>query len=78
MTNHPRRAAVAAARQVAQAAGYYVREGSYIGTTDDRLGRWYVGSNTDDFFRPFGCGYRTQSAAWLAIAADLTAVNSEQ
>ena len=78
MTNHPRRAAVAAARRVAQAAGYYVRQGSYIGTTDDRLGRWYIGCNSDDFFRPFGSGYRTQSAAWLAIAADLDDVNSEQ
>lgn len=78
MVNHPRRSAVAAARTAAQAAGYYVREGSYIGTTDDCLGRWYIGCNPDDFFRPFGCGYSTQSAAWLAIAADLTAVNSEE
>lgn len=71
MVNHPRRTAVAAARKAAQADGYYIREGSYRGTTDDRLGRWYVGHNSDDFFRPFGSGHATQGAAWLAIADDL-------
>jgi hypothetical protein len=33
-------------RTLAKAAGYYVREGSYQGTTDDRLGRWYFGHGT--------------------------------
>jgi hypothetical protein len=71
MTNHPRRTAVAAARKAAQTAGYYIREGSYSGTTDDRLGRWYVGHKDDDFFRPYGRGYATQGDAWIAIADEL-------
>ena len=70
MANHPRRTAVAAARKAAQAAGYYIREGSYTGTTYDRRGRWYIG-NHDNFFRPFGSGHATQGDAWLAIADDL-------
>ena len=70
MANHPRRTAVAAARKAAQAAGYYIREGSYTGTTDDRLGRWYIGHD-DNLFRPFGSGHATQGDAWLAIADDL-------
>ena len=71
MVNHPRRTAVAAARKAAQAAGYYIRQGSYSGTTDDRLGRWYVGREGDNFSRPYGRGYATQGDAWLAIADDL-------
>jgi hypothetical protein len=67
MTKHSRRTAVAAARKAAQADGYYIREGSYRNTTDDRLGRWYVGHRDDDFFRPFGAGHRTQGDAWLSI-----------
>jgi len=63
-----RRSAVAAARKAAKAAGYYVREGSYRGTTDDRLGRWYIGHASDNFFRPFGAGYPTQATAWIAAA----------
>ncbi|HEY8751400.1 MAG TPA: hypothetical protein VIM11_25695 [Tepidisphaeraceae bacterium] len=70
-TRRRRRAAVAAARKAAHAAGYYIREGSYRGTTDDRLGRWYIGHESDRFFRPFGPGHATQSAAWLTIADDL-------
>jgi hypothetical protein len=68
MVNHSRRTAVAAARKAAKSAGYYIREGSYIGTTDDRLGRWYTGHHDADFFRPYGAGYATQGDAWLAIA----------
>lgn len=64
MTNHPNRSQTA--RKLAQAAGYYVREGSYTGTADDRLGRWYIGHNDDDGFRPYGAGHRTQGAAWEA------------
>ena len=71
MTNHPRRTAIAAARKAAKAAGYYIREGSYSGTTDDRLGRWYVGHENDNFFSPYGAGHATQGDAWLSIADDL-------
>ncbi len=63
MTNHPNRSS--AAKQ-AKAAGYYVRRGSYMGTTDDRLDRWYVGHSGDEFFRPFAPGFRTQREAWEA------------
>ncbi len=41
----------------------YVREGSYQNTTDDRLGRWYIGSHTDNFFRPYGRGHATRKEA---------------
>lgn len=48
----------------------YVREGSYRGTTDDRLGRWYIGSHGDNFFRPFGFGWPTRKAAVEAAVED--------
>lgn len=64
MTNHPNRNRTA--RKKAQAAGYYIREGSYQGTTDDRLGRWYFGHTDDNGFRPFGAGHPSQKAAWEA------------
>lgn len=54
------------AKKIASAAGYYVREGSYQGTTDDRLGRWYFGHKSDNGFRPYGAGHPTQTAAWEA------------
>jgi hypothetical protein len=65
---HPQRTLVADARRAAIAAGYYIREGSYHGTTDDRIGRWYFGHKTDRFFRPYGAGHRTQGEAWIAAA----------
>ncbi len=65
MANHPNRNT--AAKQ-AKSAGYYIRRGSYMGTTDDRLDRWYVGHDGDNFFRPWGSGYRTQREAWEAAA----------
>ena len=62
----------------AKPAGYYIREGSYQGTTDDCLGRWYVGSTADDCFRPCGPGHRTQKEAWAAARehAQLTAADA--
>jgi hypothetical protein len=56
----------ATAKSVASKAGYYVREGAYRGTTDDRLGRWYFGHKDDDGFRPWGAGHPSQKAAWEA------------
>lgn len=64
MTNHPNRNA--SAQKQAKAAGYYIREGNYIGTTDDRAGRWYYGHESDNGFRPYGAGHPTQKAAWEA------------
>jgi hypothetical protein len=54
------------AKTVAKNAGYYIREGSYQGTTDDRLGRWYFGHKDDNGFRPYGSGHPSQKAAWEA------------
>ena len=65
MANHPNRSP--ANRKAAQAAGYYIREGEYQGTTDNRLGRWYVGRKGEGF-RPYGAGHRTQGEAWAAAA----------
>ncbi len=53
-------------RAAAAAAGYYVREGSYSHTHDDRLGRWYVGHRNDAGFRPWGAGYGSEAEAWQA------------
>lgn len=47
-------------------AGYDVRRGSFSGTTDDRLDRWYV--QTPQGYRPFGPGHKTRRAAWQAAA----------
>ena len=66
MTNHPNRAK-AANRKAAEAAGCYIREGAYQGTTDDQLGRWYVGKE-GEAFRPHGAGHGTQAQAWAAAA----------
>ncbi len=65
--NTTRRAAIAAARKAAEAAGYYVGPGSFRGTTDDRLGRWYTGCHGEPF-RPLGLGHATEGDAWLAAA----------
>ena len=64
MTNHPARNQ--SAQKQAKALGYYIREGSYQGITDDRLGRWYYGHESDDGFRPYGAGHKTQRDAWEA------------
>lgn len=74
MTNHPNRSQ--SARKQAQALGYYIREGSYQGTTDDRLGRWYFGHKDDNGFRPYGAGYGTQRKAWEAALEHAKDANS--
>lgn len=50
--------------------GYYVCEGSYQGTNDDRLGRWYIGFH-GQLFDPSGGGYATPAAAWAGVAERL-------
>jgi len=62
----PDRKIVAACKRAAIAAGYYLREGAYVGTADDVAGTWYVVHENDDFLRLYGRGHRTQSAAWVA------------
>ncbi len=64
MTNHPNRSQ--AARKQAEALGYFIREGEYHGTTDNRIGRWYVGHESEGGFRPFGAGHGTRTEAWAA------------
>jgi len=56
-----------AARKIATEAGYTVYEGSFRGTTDDRLGRWYY-DHTSQFRRPYGAGHATKTDAWIAAA----------
>lgn len=55
-------------RTLARRAGYEIHEGSYIGTTDDRLGRWYYHHPDDGAHRPLGAGHGSQRAAWEAAA----------
>ena len=68
MTNHPRRPTPADSVRIAQFAAWYVRQGSYQGTPDDRLGRWYICREGEDF-RPLGARYATRAEAWIAAAA---------
>jgi hypothetical protein len=52
----------------ARRMGYYVQQGEYQGTTDNRLGRWYIGREGHPF-RPDGTGHPTARAAWAAVVA---------
>ena len=52
-------------------SGYYVREGSYQGTNDDRLGRWYIGYH-GQIFDPRGSGHATKADAWKALEENLS------
>ena len=54
-------------RAIALRDGYYIRQGAYLGTTDDRRDRWYVGRK-NHAFQPYGPGYATQEEAWKAAA----------
>ena len=65
MANHPNRST--SNRKAAEAGGYYIREGAYQGTTDDRLGRWYVGRE-GEMFAPMGAGFASRAQAWAAAA----------
>lgn len=47
----------------------YVRQGSYIGTTDDRLGRWYAGEDGYGF-RPWGAGFSSRREAAEAVVSE--------
>lgn len=51
----------------AKAVGFYVYRGSFTGTTDDRLDRWYVG-RLGQTRAPFAPGYRTRREAWARAA----------
>jgi len=50
---------------VAQARklGYRITKGSYVGTSDDRIDRWYVDSADSDTADKRGPGARTQLEA---------------
>jgi len=67
MANHPNRST--SSRAVAAKAGFFVREGEYQGTTDNRLGRWYVGRVGENFY-PHGTGFSSQAQAWAAAAEE--------
>ena len=75
MTNHPNRKS--SARKIAKAAGYYIRQGSFAGTADDRLDRWYFGHIGDNGFRPYGAGHPSQVAAWNAAAEHAQQTNRD-
>jgi hypothetical protein len=68
MGNHASRTAVADAKRRALAAGYRIREGAYVGTTDDVAGTWYVVGPDDDLIDARGRGYARRGHAWLAAA----------
>ena len=45
--------------------GYRVTRGAYVGTTDDRIDRWYILLPGPDAHR-WGAGYSTRAEAWDA------------
>ena len=51
---------------VAVGKGYYISEGSYQNTNDDRLGRWYIGLYGQPFY-PSGEGYATPGHAYQGL-----------
>lgn len=59
-------------RETARRAGYFVREGEYRNTQDNRLGRYYVG-RAGEMFCPYGAGHRTQKEAWRAACEQAAA-----
>jgi hypothetical protein len=67
MAQSPRNEAVNRAKRHAKRAGYRLYEGSYSGTTDDRLGRFYF-FHVSESIRPYGEGYATRGDAWIAAA----------
>ena len=46
---------------------FYLDEGSFTGTSDDRAGRWYIQSDHDDFSDRRGPGCRTQAEALASL-----------
>lgn len=59
MANHPHRSS--AHRKLAEAAGYFVREGTEQTGTENLIGRWYVGRNGEPFSTS-GRGYPSRGA----------------
>jgi len=49
--------------------GYTISRGSYVGTTDDRLDRWYIDKRDSDTWDRRGPGYRTLAECRDAIDA---------
>jgi len=47
----------------ARAAGYEINRGSYQGTTDDRLDRWYIEATNSKVVDRRGPGFATRKAA---------------
>jgi hypothetical protein len=58
---------VSYARHAAKAAGYYVRKGAYVGTSDDVAGTYYVCRDGEPP-RCYGRGYARAGDAWIAAA----------
>ena len=54
-------------RIAAQRAGYYILEGAFLSTQDDRLGRWYIRAPRQRL-RARRRRLSTQRAAWKAAA----------
>lgn len=52
------------------AGRYAVERGSYLGTSDDRIDRWYIRDRESAVVDRRGPGYATQADAWAGIAQD--------
>ena len=50
-------------RHYIEGGPYYVERGAYQGTSDDRLDRWYIGSDDSDTVDRRGPGYETRDEA---------------
>lgn len=51
----------------ARKLGYRIVRGSYVGTSDDRIDRWYIDRLDSNVIDRRGAGYRTKAEALQAI-----------
>ena len=59
-------------KQMIEELGFSVVRGSYYGTTDDRIDRWYVEHPAETCLDRRGSGFKTLRDAYYATAEVLT------
>ena len=52
-------------RREIEKEGYKVVRGSFVGTSDDRIDRWYIEHADTPYVDRRGAGYKTLEEAWL-------------
>lgn len=51
----------------ARKLGYQIVRGNYVGTSDDRIDRWYIDRDDSNIVDHTGAGYHTKAEALQAI-----------